>query len=125
VKTVGRVIASHLPSTAVACRYGGDEFVIALPYCAEADGFAFADSLRRAVHATVPVLAGLSFPATTLSVSIGVACRALDSREARRDDTEYGEALFQAADRALYQAKRTGRNHVCVAQPAGLQTVQT
>src|SRR6185436_12586675 len=93
VKTVGRVIASHLPSTAVACRYGGDEFVIALPYCAEADGFAFADSLRRAVHATVAVLAGLSFPATTLSVSIGVACRALDSREARRDDTEYGEAL--------------------------------
>ena len=36
VRTVGQTIAEHLPAGAVACRYGGDEFVIALPDCDEA-----------------------------------------------------------------------------------------
>jgi two-component system cell cycle response regulator len=115
VRTVGRIIASHVPSDAVACRYGGDEFVIALPRCTEAGGRAFADDLRHAVYTTAPVLAGRPFPARTLSISVGVACHTIESHMERRGDAPEGEDLFREADRALYQAKELGRNHVCVA----------
>jgi len=114
VRTIGHTIASYVPRDAVACRYGGDEFVIALPRCTEAAGRAVADDLRHAVHALAPVLAGLPFPARTLSVSVGVACKIFEPSRSR-GDAECGEELFRAADRALYQAKELGRNHVCVA----------
>jgi diguanylate cyclase (GGDEF)-like protein len=115
VRTVGRIIASQVPPDAVACRYGGDEFVIALPRCTGVGGRAFANGLRHAVYATAPVLAGLAFPAKTLSISIGVACEMFESRPGPLDDAGLGEDLFRAADLALYQAKQLGRNHVCVA----------
>ena len=114
VRTVGRIIGSQVPPDAVACRYGGDEFVIALPRCTQAGGRAFADNLRHAVYTTAPVLGGVPFPVSTLSVSVGVACHTSTSPEAR-GDAEQGEHLFREADRALYQAKALGRNHVCVA----------
>jgi len=115
VRTVGRIIASQVSCDAVACRHGGDEFVIALPRCSEAGGRAFADNLRHAVWATAPVLAGQPLPVRTLSVSIGLACQSFASQAGSYSDVEHGEELFRAADRALYQAKQLGRNHVCVA----------
>jgi len=116
VRTVGRIIGQELPDGAVACRYGGDEFVIAHPQCTSFQAHRLADDLRNAVHATAPVLAGRPFPAGTLSISVGAACT-LDfdatSRERSRD-VDAGEALFRAADAALYRAKANGRNQVCV-----------
>lgn len=58
VRTVGHIIGASLPSRAVACRYGGDEFVIALPRCAEAQARATAEELCRNVNAAAPILAG-------------------------------------------------------------------
>jgi diguanylate cyclase (GGDEF)-like protein len=104
VRTVGHILGARLPASAVACRYGGDEFVVALPGCDEVQATAIADDLRGAVHAAAPVLARLAFPAATLSISIGLASRLAS-----------GEALFRAADAALYRAKEGGRNHVWVA----------
>jgi diguanylate cyclase (GGDEF)-like protein len=115
VRTVGRIIRSKVPSDAAACRYGGDEFVIAIPRCTEVGGRAFANGLRHAVYATAPVLAGLPFAARTLSISVGVSCERFEPHAGRRDAAALGEDLFRAADRALYQAKQLGRNHVCVA----------
>jgi diguanylate cyclase (GGDEF)-like protein len=116
VRTVGRVIGEGLPPGAVACRYGGDEFVIARPQCTTFQAHRLADDLRRAVHETAPVLAGRPFPAGTLSISVGAACT-LEFEAASRDrsrDIDAGEALFRAADAALYRAKANGRNQVCV-----------
>jgi diguanylate cyclase (GGDEF)-like protein len=115
VRTVGRLIAECMPSTAVACRYGGDEFVIALPDCPASAASDAANTLRGAVHAAAPVLAGHPFPKGTLSISVGLVTREFTERfiEMSRESTdELGEALFRAADEALYTAKRAGRNQV-------------
>jgi len=112
VRTVGHIIAAVVPADAVACRYGGDEFVVAVPQHSPAEARQVAAEIMRAVYAASPVLAGLPFPPSTLSVSVGVACRAFDSGSHAGDDTQLGEALFRSADAALYQAKAQGRNYV-------------
>jgi diguanylate cyclase (GGDEF)-like protein len=125
VRTIGHLIAARLQAGSVACRYGGDEFVIAIPDCDEHQARAIADALRTDVNSCAPVLAGVSFPAGTLSISIGIASTASDAIPAatpnRGDpaqDDAAGEALFRAADAALYPAKAGGRNRVAVAPAA-------
>ena len=115
VRTVGYVIAERIPDDAVACRYGGDEFVIAIPACSEGRARVVADDLRRAVNATAPVLAGVPFPAATLSISVGLACHPFDRAGPSGSDEDVAEALFRAADAALYLAKESGRNRIGVA----------
>jgi diguanylate cyclase (GGDEF)-like protein len=110
VRTVGHIVAAELPPDAVASRYGGDEFVVALPGCDEKRAREIADDVRRAVNRAAPVLAGQPFPAGTLSISVGLASGMFDS--ARGGEYGWGEALFQAADAALYRAKNTGRDRV-------------
>jgi diguanylate cyclase (GGDEF)-like protein len=111
VRTVGRIIARHVPRGAVACRYGGDEFVITLPGHTTEQAVEVAESLRRAVHDARPTLAGHPFPAGTLSISVGVAGGLVRGEGGA---VQEGEALFRAADRALYRAKEQGRNRVFV-----------
>jgi diguanylate cyclase (GGDEF)-like protein len=115
VREVGQIISSHVPASGVACRYGGDEFVIAVPNCADGPARDLGDDLRKEVQSTATILAGLSFPAGTLSVSVGVASWDFESHPQSRSDTELGEDLFREADRALYLAKQQGRNLVHVA----------
>jgi diguanylate cyclase (GGDEF)-like protein len=122
VRTVGQIIASRLPPDAVACRYGGDEFVIGLPQSDELRAIAVAEDLCRAVNEAAPVLAGVRFPVATLSISVGVACRTFEpsaTLDATADIDRASEALFHAADQALYAAKANGRNRVSVA-PQGV-----
>jgi diguanylate cyclase (GGDEF)-like protein len=119
VRTVGHIIGQRLPPDAVGCRYGGDEFVVAVPRSIAFEGYRLADDLRHTVNACAPQLAGLAFPAGTLSISVGVVSTLLEdgppAGEALHRDVESGEALFRAADAALYRAKAKGRNQVCVA----------
>ncbi len=92
----------------LAARCGGEEFAMILPLTKSADAERIAESVRQAI-------AGLNIPhpaspvAPYLTVSVGVAT-------ATRDWCCTREALFAAADQALYAAKRGGRNRVCVAQ---------
>jgi diguanylate cyclase (GGDEF)-like protein len=115
VRTVGRLIAAVCSPSAAACRYGGDEFVIALPRSNAAGATEVAEELRRAVNSVAPVLAGISFPAGTLSISVGLASQRFERGHApgvSMSDEEVGEALFRDADAALYVAKNGGRNRI-------------
>jgi diguanylate cyclase (GGDEF)-like protein len=117
VRTVGEVLATHLPSDTIACRYGGDEFVIALPRSGQPEAVRVAEHVCQAVHELSPVLAGVAFPMGTLSISVGVACRTFNGTSVLQDSDvdAVGEALFRAADMALYAAKRGGRNRISMA----------
>ena len=117
VRTVGHEIAGCVPPNAVACRYGGDEFVVALPRVSEGDARRIADDIRCAVRRRPPVLAGVPFPDGTLSVSVGLAFTTGEVDPGAKD-AAVGEALFRAADAALYRAKADGRNQVSVARSA-------
>jgi GGDEF domain-containing protein len=116
VLDVGHTMAATLPVDAVACRYGGDEFAIAIGSCGPILAQAVAEELRTAVHALVPTLAGTTLPRGTLSISIGMAIRPsqpeLSLATRAPSDIDIGERLFRAADRALYAAKNQGRNRV-------------
>ena len=81
-------------------RTGGEEFVLLLPRITVTDAARLADELRERIEAA-PLLAGQA-----VTVSIGVA-----AQRAGRD----AAAWLLAADEALYQAKRSGRNRVVTA----------
>ena len=85
-------------------RYGGEEFVVLLPHCTLEDAYFRAESLRRDMMVLFPE--GLR-----VTASIGVAQADMTKK------ITFVE-LFRAADKALYEAKRDGRNCVRKAQVA-------
>ena len=116
VRAVGQVLASSLPDNAVACRYGGDEFIIAIPRCSLSLAKGIGDRLCQAVYESEPILAGQQMPAETLSISVGIAdffvAGRLHCLSVNASDEDVAKTLFRAADRALYLAKASGRNRV-------------
>ena len=85
----------------VAARYGGEEFVVLLPGVDEARALEVAGRIRSAVAAHHLAQGGLT-------ISIGVAAFPAAARSK--------EALLEAADRAMYLAKRLGRDRVVAAE---------
>lgn len=86
-------------------RYGGEEFLVIMPDASLEVAAAAAERIRTAI-ADLQIRAGAGPAATSLTISCGVAF----SLAAR----EHWEAVLAAADSALYEAKATGRNRVCV-----------
>jgi two-component system cell cycle response regulator len=101
---VALILARTARSVDAVARYGGDEFVIAVPETSEAGAIAFAERLRDKIQSH-PFDIGKGEP-LRLTVSIGVA----DFPVPR---VETAEDLLDCADRALYRAKAGGRNLVC------------
>ena len=99
-----RLRASDLPT-----RFGGEEFAVLLPETDLHNARLLAEQIRAEIAATTVTLE--SGEALTMTVSIGVA--ELDLQDQR---SNAGDSLLQAADRAVYQAKASGRN--CVASAA-------
>jgi diguanylate cyclase (GGDEF)-like protein len=105
LRELGALLKGSLRREDIPCRYGGEEFVLVLPE-ASLDGAARrAEQLREAVkRLRIPFRDRSIGPIT---VSVGVA--------AFPDHGEDGHAVLQAADAALYEAKRAGRDRISVA----------
>jgi diguanylate cyclase (GGDEF)-like protein len=86
----------------VAARYGGEEFSVLLPSTNTEEAEAIAERVRRHVEES-------KFPKRKVTVSIGIATLNGQLNTVR--------ALIAAADAALYEAKRAGRNIVKIYSP--------
>jgi diguanylate cyclase (GGDEF)-like protein len=109
VKEVADAIRRAVREIDVVARFGGDEFLVALPSTHFAGSVTVAERLFREVAGIPSADPSAPRRATT---SIGVAL--YPSRDVRTKD-----ALLRAADTALRQAKRDGGNRICVFQQEG------
>ncbi len=97
LKLVGRVIRDTLRGADVAARFGGEEFAILLPQTTSEEAIAIGERIRHNIEHT-------AFAHRLVTTSIGVAsCSA---------ELCVSADLVSAADKALYEAKRRGRNRV-------------
>jgi diguanylate cyclase (GGDEF)-like protein len=104
LRRIGEVIAAAaLEGSYLAARYGGEEFALLLPATDRHAAVTAAARLRRAVEDLG--IAHVMTPCGRVTVSIGVAARAPRTQAS-------AQGLIEAADRALYAAKRQGRNAV-------------
>ena len=87
----------------LACRYGGEEFVVVMPDTTADIAAQVAERLREAV-AAAPFKISATGAAATVTTSVGIATLEADG--------EGADALLRRADKALYQAKNNGRNRV-------------
>lgn len=102
LRMVGTVLRTHCKEGDVAARWGGDEFAVLLHGAAHDKALQWADSIRHDVSQHVVVASGTSIQ-LTLSIGVSTAW----------DDGDTPESLFNAADQAMYYAKRSGRNAAC------------
>ncbi|MBN8597980.1 MAG: diguanylate cyclase [Planctomycetes bacterium] len=98
---LGQIIQRDSRQSDIACRYGGEEFVLIMPATGPADALAFCDRLRLQIEAVV----WPRHPERRVTVSIGVA-------GATTPIGVTAAAWVEAADKALYTAKKSGRNRV-------------
>lgn len=86
-------------------RYGGEEFLVVLYPCTDAEVALAADRFRLAIEEKPTLLADCPANAIDLSISLGTTCSA-------GQDAATVEKLLKQADEALYQSKAQGRNRV-------------
>jgi two-component system cell cycle response regulator len=87
----------------LACRYGGEEFVVVMPETDMAVATMVAERLRRRI-ASEPFPISQGTNAVEVTISIGLA--------ARHSASDNAANILKRADQALYRAKRDGRNRV-------------
>jgi diguanylate cyclase (GGDEF)-like protein len=107
LRQVGQLLLSHVRSGDLACRYGGEEFVLVLPNTSLDTAVQRVADLRAAFRQMAEIFAlPEEPPPRPFTFSAGVAVTPLHGTTR--------EALLQAADIALYQAKHAGRDRVVV-----------
>ncbi len=101
LRQFAKTVTASMRETNLAARYGSEEFVVILPDTSAQSCYLVAERIRKAVL-TMVVPSNTEKPLPQLTVSIGVAAF-----------PEHGKTLeevIQAADKALYESKRGGRN---------------
>ncbi len=114
LRAVGEFLGSSVRGDDVACRFGGEEFVVILPRASLENTRRRAETLREGMKGLTLEVSGPLRAA--LTISIGVACSP--------DHGETREQLVHAADVALYRAKAAGRDRVLVASDGGVREVE-
>ena len=107
LRTVASIIKDALRESDIPARYGGEEFAVLLPFTKIDEAKIVGERLRASVEDT-PITINADSPEKQdikVTISMGLA---------EYDKAETGEALFERADKALYNAKKSGRNRVCL-----------
>jgi diguanylate cyclase (GGDEF)-like protein len=109
LRTLAAEMRQQVRESDLVGRFGGEEFAILLSETREAEACLVAERIRRGVG-VVKVVTKDKFVGATISIGVAV----LDSH-----GSDLGE-LLESADRALYRAKRAGRDRVCLASRTDL-----
>jgi diguanylate cyclase (GGDEF)-like protein len=109
LRRLGQLLTDTCRSEDIVCRYGGEEFVILAPGLRRDAAAALAERLRRAV-AALELRAAAASDVVKITCSFGVA--------EVTPQTSSSAELVRDADKALYDAKHSGRNRVVCLEPA-------
>ena len=105
LRELGQLLHSHIRGSDIACRYGGEELTLILPEASLDVAHKRAEQIREGAKQIQ--LLHRHQPLDTITLSLGVACFP--------EHGLTGEAVMQAADAALYRAKKEGRDAVSLA----------
>lgn len=105
LRRLGTFLRTHIRSADIACRYGGEEFVLILPGASLKETHNRGEQLRQGFQTVEIDYDGERLDGVTLSAGVAVFPQ----------HGETGSNLLQMADDALYQAKAHGRNRLVVA----------
>ena len=112
LKQIAQLVRRQLRQTDHLARYGGEEFAALLPDCGRETASHIAERIRRLAETTPIEAEGVKPFHITLSVGL---CTWQPRPEGAREDGQWvGQRLVANADAAVYEAKRSGRNRVCV-----------
>ena len=103
LREFARRISANVRGCDLACRYGGEEFVVVMPDTEVAYAYAIAERLRKSIE-TTPIKISREPNQLKITISIGIA--------GSMGPADTADALLHRADQALYSAKNTGRNRV-------------
>ncbi len=101
LRELGRLIRNNIRESDLAARYGGEEFALILPETRETEAYELLERIRLLVSQTVFCL-----PENPLTITISVGVAQLDPRHHTAFE------LVELADKALYEAKKQGKNQV-------------
>jgi diguanylate cyclase (GGDEF)-like protein len=111
LRTLAAEMRQQVRESDLVGRFGGEEFAIVLSGTPEGEAAQVAERIRRGA-AVVKVLTDDTIVGVTISIGVAVL---------GEHGADIGE-LLAAADQALYRAKNTGRDRVCVYDPANIPT---
>ena len=107
LKAVAKVVSGSCRDKDIPARYGGEEFVVILPDTPLESASKVAERIRRAVE-NVPIIYQEKQPNKNLTISLGVSNYPMHAKTSK--------TLVETADSALYEAKESGKNKVCIAK---------
>jgi diguanylate cyclase (GGDEF)-like protein len=111
LRTLGEFLKKHVRGSDIACRYGGEEFILILSPTTAEGARLRAEKIREGASQLKVSHANRDLGAITLSMGVGIF----------PDHASDAAGLIKAADLALYRAKRGGRNQVVLAAATAVE----
>jgi len=106
LKQIAILIQKRVRVTDIVCRYGGDEFLVLLPYTQKSGAQKVAVDMQRIIN-QAPIENYAKQPGGMMTISIGIS-------EYPADIQTGSEDWVRITDETLYRAKQSGKNNICL-----------